>query len=84
MGGEFMRKFKRALAAILSLMMCIAFIQLPISVQATESTEVSAQATEEVYVKIRYNRPDGNYDDWNLWVWEAGKDGQRVDFIGED
>ena len=35
MGGEFMRKFKRALAAILSLMMCIAFIQLPISVQAT-------------------------------------------------
>ena len=79
-----MRKFKRALAAILSLMMCIAFIQLPISVQATESTEVSAQATEEVYVKIRYNRPDGNYDDWNLWVWEAGKDGQRVDFIGED
>ena len=38
MGGEFMRKFKRALAAILSLMMCIAFIQLPISVQATEST----------------------------------------------
>lgn len=79
-----MRKFKRALAAILSLMMCIAFIQLPLSVKATENTEVSVKASEEVYVKIRYNRPDGIYDGWNLWVWEAGKDGQRVDFIGED
>ena len=79
-----MRKFKRALAAILSLMMCIALIQLPISVQAVENSEVNVRASEEVYVKIRYNRPDGNYDGWNLWVWEAGKDGQRVDFIGED
>ena len=79
-----MRKFKRALAAILSLMMCIAFIQLPLSVKATENTEVSVKASEEVYVKIRYNRPDGIYDGWNLWVWEAGKDGKRVDFIGED
>ena len=79
-----MREFKRVLAAMLSLMMCIAFIQLPISVQAVENSEVSVKASEEVYVKIRYNRPDGNYDGWNLWVWESGKDGQRVDFIGED
>ena len=79
-----MRKFKRVLAAMLSLMMCIAFIQLPISVEAVENSEANVKASEEVYVKIRYNRPDGNYDGWNLWVWEAGKDGQRVDFIGED
>ena len=79
-----MRKFKRALAAVLSLIMCIAFIQLPLSVQAEENSEISVKASEEVYVKIRYNRPDGNYDGWNLWVWEAGKDGKRIDFIGED
>lgn len=79
-----MRKFKRALAAMLSLMICMSFIQLPISVQAIENSEVNVKVSEEVYVKIRYNRPDGNYDGWNLWVWEAGKDGQRVDFIGED
>ena len=71
-----MRKFKRALAARLSLMMFIAFIQLPVSVQAVENSEVNVRASEEVYVKIRYNRPDGNYDGWNLWVWEAGKDGK--------
>ena len=79
-----MRKFKRALAAVLSLMMFIAFIELPVSVQAVENSEVNVKASEEVYVKIRYNRPDGNYDGWNLWVWESGKDGKRIDFIGED
>ena len=79
-----MRKFERALALVLSLMMCIAFIKTPNFAQATEKSEVSARTSEEVYVKIRYNRPDGNYEGWNLWVWQPGKDGQRVDFIGED
>lgn len=29
-------------------------------------------------------REDGNYDGWNLWVWEEGKDGKQVDFKAED
>lgn len=29
-------------------------------------------------------RADGNYDGWNLWIWEDGKDGQQVSFTGED
>lgn len=29
-------------------------------------------------------RADGNYDGWNLWLWEDGKDGQQVSFTGED
>ena len=29
-------------------------------------------------------RADNNYDGWNLWVWEDGKDGQQVSFTGED
>ena len=79
-----MKKLKKALAAILSLMMCLTFIQVPINVDATENSDLAIKASEAVYVKIRYNRPDNNYDGWNLWVWEAGKDGKRVDFIGED
>lgn len=82
--GKFMKKLKKALAAILSLMMCLTFIQVPINVDATENSDLAIKASEAVYVKIRYNRPDNNYDGWNLWVWEAGKDGKRVDFIGED
>ena len=79
-----MKKLKKALAAILSLMMCLTFIQVPINVDATENSDLAIKASEAVYVKIRYNIPDNNYDGWNLWVWEAGKDGKRVDFIGED
>ena len=79
-----MKKLKKALAAILSLMMCLTFIQVPINVDATENSDLAIKASEAVYVKIRYNRPDNNYDGWNLWVWEAGKDGKRVNFIGED
>ena len=25
-----------------------------------------------------------DYDGWNFWIWEKGKEGKRVDFIGED
>lgn len=37
-----------------------------------------------VYIKIRYNRPDKNYEGWNLWIFENNREGMRVDFIGED
>lgn len=29
-------------------------------------------------------REDNNYDNWNLWIWEEGADGQTVDFRAED
>lgn len=29
-------------------------------------------------------RADNNYDGWNLWVWEDGKDGQSINFKAED
>lgn len=29
-------------------------------------------------------RSDNNYEGWNLWVWEEGKDGQQLSFTGED
>ena len=62
-------------------MMCLTFIQVPINVDATENSDLAIKTSEAVYVKIRYNRPDNNYDGWNLWVWEAGKDGKRVDAV---
>lgn len=44
----------------------------------------AAELEENVYVKIRYQRADSDYKDWNIWTWEEGKDGQQVDFIGTD
>ncbi|GIP24974.1 hypothetical protein J23TS9_01040 [Paenibacillus sp. J23TS9] len=31
-------------------------------------------------VEVQYERPDGKYDGWNLWVWGTGLREQRVDF----
>lgn len=38
----------------------------------------------KVFIKIRYKRDDNKYDGWNFWVWEKGKEGKQVNFIGED
>ena len=29
-------------------------------------------------------RADGNYEGWNLWIWEEGRDGQAVQFTSSD
>ncbi|WP_347073802.1 pullulanase-associated domain-containing protein, partial [Escherichia coli] len=39
---------------------------------------------ENVKVTIHYARYDQNYEGWDLWVWPDGKDGQAVQFKGED
>ncbi|MGN7357893.1 type I pullulanase [Paenibacillus sp. SAF-054] len=31
-------------------------------------------------VEFQYERPDGNYDGWNLWVWGTGLGEHQVDF----
>ncbi|MGM0608607.1 MAG: type I pullulanase [Candidatus Muiribacteriota bacterium] len=33
-----------------------------------------------VELTINYHRYDGDYDDWNIWVWEEGKEGGAYDF----
>lgn len=29
-------------------------------------------------------REDKNYEGWNLWIWEEGKEGKQIDFQKED
>ena len=43
-----------------------------------------AKASEELYIKLHYNRPDGNYDGWDVWFWAAGKDGKGYPFAEEN
>ena len=31
-------------------------------------------------VQVKYIRKDGDYTDWNLWVWSTGVNDGRVDF----
>ncbi len=42
------------------------------------------EVTEPVGIKIHYNRPDGAYDTWGLWLWSDGKDGALYEFSGTD
>ncbi|MBE6049435.1 MAG: type I pullulanase [Clostridium sp.] len=75
-----MAKFKRVVAKVLSFIFLLALIQVPVNSNAEDKKDSS----EDVYVKIRYKREDKNYDGWNFWIWENGKEGKRVDFFGED
>lgn len=73
-----MKRLKKLSTFILVLAFILSMIQIPIkSVKAEEISNI-------VYAKIRYDRADGNYDGWNLWVWEKDKAGKQVNFIGQD
>ena len=40
--------------------------------------------TNEITLKLHYDRPDNNYAGWNAWMWFVGKDGAQYDFAEEN
>ncbi|ELC8441393.1 type I pullulanase [Clostridium perfringens] len=78
-----MRKIKKLLSVLLSFVFFITLIQIP------KITKADEKSSEGVYIKIRYNRPDKNYNGWNLWTWERDLNGTDTNakvsqFIGND
>ncbi|MDO4534351.1 MAG: type I pullulanase [Clostridium perfringens] len=73
-----MEKIKKKFSIMLSFIFIFTFIQMPLL------TLAKGKSDEKVYIKLRLNRKDIDYEGWNFWVWELNKDGRRVDFIGED
>lgn len=45
---------------------------------------VKVHAENDVDMTVHYQREDGNYEDWNLWLFEEGGQGEQVDFLEED
>ena len=45
---------------------------------------MTVHGEDQVEITVHYAREDGNYEDWNLWLWEEGGQGAQVDFTGED
>ncbi|AUO15617.1 type I pullulanase [Clostridium taeniosporum] len=73
-----MKKLKKIWSIIFVVTFIFTMAQIPpVKVKAADDND-------GVYVKIRYDRLDKNYDDWDIWTWEKGKDGKSVNFIGED
>ncbi|MFA9458554.1 alpha-amylase family glycosyl hydrolase [Halalkalibacter sp. AB-rgal2] len=52
----------------------------------TSEEEAIASLTETVpverYIRFLYDRPERDYDGWNLWVWGTGKQDDQIDFTG--
>ena len=69
------RKVKALIMAVLMLVMTLA----PSFVDA-----VTVKAAEELTLKLHYHRADGNYDGWDVWLWEEGGEGAGYAFEEED
>ena len=39
---------------------------------------------DEITLNIHYKRNKGDYDNWNLWSWLDGNDGEKLDFTSDD
>lgn len=53
----------------------MAALMLFLTVFATVADLTPIRAAGELTLKFHYHREDGNYDGWDVWLWEEGKDG---------
>ncbi len=68
------RKLMTRIVAVLLLAAMLLGI-LPLAVFAEEAG---------VTIKLHYHRPDETYDNWSVWFWNAGKEGQDIPFAEEN
>ena len=62
----------------------IAVLALLITMLPAGSTRgTAAHAADGPVLKLHYHRNDNNYDDWDVWLWEYGKDGAGYAFADE-
>ena len=61
----------------------LAFLMLFTTV-ATCLGDASVFKADQLVVKIHYNRPDGNYENWSVWIWPKGQDGTDNPFVEEN
>ena len=50
----------------------------------TGGITLAAFAADDVTVKLHYHRNDGQYSDWDVWMWADGKDGAGYAFSSEN
>ena len=66
-----MNKFKKFLSCLVALVLTLCLVQIPEKTKA----EAISNGDNKTYVKVYYTREDGNYSDWNVWVWVDGDNG---------
>ena len=76
MSQKWIRLSRRVVCALLALLLAVTGLAGALTVSAAEG--------DGVQIKLHYHRPDGNYDDWDVWFWAEGKDGAGYAFAEED
>lgn len=69
---------KKRILAVITVVVMI-FTLIPAGITSADSAE-----TAGAVLKFHYNRPDGNYDGWSLWVWNNAPYNDGFDFAEED
>ena len=71
---------KKTISSIASFILATIFI---ISTIFT-GLPITAHAEDGVTLKLHYNRPDGNYTGWDVWLWPEGGEGAGYPFADEN
>lgn len=72
---------KRMTKKVISIMFAVVLVLASVLSMANARVANAAGST----LIIHYGgREDDNYDGWNVWAWEEGKDGQSISFKAED
>ena len=50
----------------------MAVVMLLLTVMTAFGNVADVNAAGDLVLKLHYNREDGNYDDWDVWLWEEG------------
>lgn len=62
----------------------MAALLFAVSLLSVFSDAAVVSAEEPLTLKLHYHREDGNYDGWDVWLWEVGGEGGGFPFAEED
>ena len=68
---------------VISLVLALALV-LTLSATAIGGAVEALAAESGIVIKLHYNRPDGDYTDWTVWMWADGQGGEDIPFAEED
>lgn len=61
----------------------MAFLMVMMTV-GTILCDVTVTQASDLIIKLHYHREDGNYEGWDVWMWEEGADGAGYELVEED
>ncbi|MGV2939657.1 pullulanase [Mesobacillus sp. LC4] len=71
------RNFSIFMTAIMLLSLWLPFVPAPKAF--AEDTGTAVESTDRT-VRVHYIREDQQYDGWNIWVWNTGRQNDQIDF----